>query len=195
MPGQLQLDLCEIPTPRRGDRLFFALVPDARTGRCIHRLAVELRSEYRLRGLPIPPERLHVSLFGLADHAGLPRDLVAAACSAAAHVREVAFEIAFDRIAAFGGGRAVGLAAADNLPEIRRFRESLGFALEGTPLCSCAERAARHSFTPHMTLLYDEGCVETRPIVPIRWRVRDFVLVHSRLGQGRHIHLGRWPLL
>jgi len=34
-----------------------------------------------------------------------------------------------------------------------------------------------------------------REIRPIRWLVRDFLLVRSHVGQGRHDHLGRWPLL
>jgi 2'-5' RNA ligase len=194
MSGQLCLDLLEAPPPARADRLFFALVPDALTGRRIHRFAAGLRAGLGLDGALIPPERLHVSLFGLGDHADLPADLVATAAAAASRVTEVAFDVAFDRIASFGGGRAVVLTAADNLPEIRRFHESLGFAMEGTPLAAHAEAAARRPLNPHMTLLYCDGPIETRAVPPISWRVRDFVLVHSRLGQGRHVHLGRWRL-
>jgi 2'-5' RNA ligase len=31
-------------------------------------------------------------------------------------------------------------------------------------------------------------------VAPIAWRAREFVLVHSLLGQTRHIPLARWPL-
>jgi 2'-5' RNA ligase len=50
------------------------------------------------------------------------------------------------------------------------------------------------SFTPHVTLLYDDALVTETPIEPIRWTVGELVLVHSLLGQTRHIPLARWPL-
>ena len=51
-------------------------------------------------------------------------------------------------------------------------------------------------FTPHLTLLYGDRIVTERSIEPIRWTVRDFVLVQSLRGRGesKHIHLARWPL-
>lgn len=194
MPGQLHLDLAEPLPPVRADRLFFALVPDAAMGRRIHRFAAALRTDRGLAGVLLPPERLHVSLFWLGDHPGLPAALVADAETAASRVAEVAFDVAFDRIASFGDGRAVVLTAADNLPEIRRFHASLGFAMEQTTLAAYAEAAARRPLHPHMTLLYADGPIATQPIPPLGWRVRDLALVHSRLGQGRHVHLGRWRL-
>jgi 2'-5' RNA ligase len=45
-----------------------------------------------------------------------------------------------------------------------------------------------------MTLFYDRCSVAEDPIDPIRWMVRDFVLVHSIRGGGRHILPGQWPL-
>jgi 2'-5' RNA ligase len=192
---QLRLGLAESPPPRRSDRLFFALVPEPLVARRIHRLASGLRRDLGLSGALIPPERLHVSLYGLDDHAGLPAGLVEAARDAAGRVSEVAFEVAFDRLMSFSGNGAVVLVASDNMPEIRRFWESLGFAMEATPLAPYAKAAADNALTPHMTLLYDHDViVPKREILPIRWRVSDFVLVHSRLGQGRHVYLGRWSL-
>ena len=191
---QLRLGLAESPPPRPTDRLFFALVPEPLVARRIHRLASGLRRDLGLAGPLMPPERLHVSLYGLDDHAGLPAGLVEAARDAATRVSEMAFDVAFDRLFSFNNG-AVVLVASDNMPEIRRFWESLGFAMEATPLAPYAKAAARRSLTPHMTLLYDEDtAVPEREILPVRWRVSDFVLVHSRLGQGRHVYLGRWAL-
>jgi hypothetical protein len=45
-------------------------------------------------------------------------------------------------------------------------------------------------------LLYGDLMVAGRSIEPIRWVVRDFVLVQSLRGRSRsrHIHLARWPL-
>jgi 2'-5' RNA ligase len=45
-----------------------------------------------------------------------------------------------------------------------------------------------------MTLLYDDRSVAEQAVETIGWTAREFVLVHSLLGQTRHIPLGRWPL-
>jgi len=45
-----------------------------------------------------------------------------------------------------------------------------------------------------VTLLYDDVLVQERAVEPIRWTVSEFVLVHSLLGQTRHIPLARWSL-
>jgi 2'-5' RNA ligase len=49
-------------------------------------------------------------------------------------------------------------------------------------------------FTPHVTLLRDRISVPEQEIEPICWTAREFVLVHSLLGQTQHIPLGRWSL-
>ena len=45
-----------------------------------------------------------------------------------------------------------------------------------------------------VTLLFDVREVTQRPIDPLGWTVNVFVLVHSLIGQSKHIVLGRWPL-
>ena len=52
----------------------------------------------------------------------------------------------------------------------------------------------RSSFKPHVTLLYDDGHVPPQTSLPIGWTVDELVLIHSLVGQSRHIVLGRWPL-
>jgi hypothetical protein len=42
-----------------------------------------------------------------------------------------------------------------------------------------------------MTLLYDGRAVRELPIEPILINVQDFVLVHSIVGQHKHIELAR----
>jgi 2'-5' RNA ligase len=49
-------------------------------------------------------------------------------------------------------------------------------------------------FTPHMTLLYDHRSIDMRPVEPVRWKVREFVLIRSLVGQHKHDCLGRWEL-
>jgi 2'-5' RNA ligase len=60
-----------------------------------------------------------------------------------------------------------------------------------------AKRAAAEvedAFKPHVTLLRDPLRAKPLRVNPIVWTVRDFVLIHSLLGQTKHVHLGRWPL-
>jgi 2'-5' RNA ligase len=51
------------------------------------------------------------------------------------------------------------------------------------------------SFLPHITLLRGHAvdAIE-ESIPPIRWRVREFVLIRSFFGQSRYEVIGRWPL-
>ena len=57
-----------------------------------------------------------------------------------------------------------------------------------------ASTAISTGFRPHMTLIWASRRVDEYPIVPIRWTVREFVLVRSHVGQSRHEYIGRWPL-
>jgi 2'-5' RNA ligase len=54
--------------------------------------------------------------------------------------------------------------------------------------------ATQGDFKPHVTLTRDDKRISPKPIDPISWMVRDFVLIHSLLGKTTHIHLARWPL-
>lgn len=193
MGGQFSLGFSEMPPGTGRDRLYFALKPDALAARRIYQLAANLKRELGLSGPLIPPERLHVSLYGIGEFDGVPTDMVESVRGAAARIAEMAFEVNFDRIDTFGNGHAVVLTGSNNVPEIIRFWESLCFAMEGVPF----ERNTKgrwHALNPHITILYDDVVVGRRDIRPLRWMVRDFVLVHSYVGQGRHDQLGRWPL-
>ena len=50
------------------------------------------------------------------------------------------------------------------------------------------------SCRPHTTLMYWQGYDFIRPVAPISWDAVEFVLIHSLLGQTRHIELSRWTL-
>ena len=80
------------------------------------------------------------------------------------------------------------LCSEDDIPELIAFQRALGHAIQrrGWP--------RKAAITPHVTMLYDERAVEDHAIEPVRWTVRDFVLVHSLRGQGQYNILGRWPL-
>jgi 2'-5' RNA ligase len=47
---------------------------------------------------------------------------------------------------------------------------------------------------PHVSLLWDKAHVPREFVEPINWMAREFVLLDSVFGEGRHEVLGRWPL-
>jgi RNA 2',3'-cyclic 3'-phosphodiesterase len=178
--------------PVRRDRLFFALLPDASAARRAEQIAESLRGACGLTGEPMSG-RFHVSLFGLGDYAGIPDALVAQAGVAAAAVIEAPFRITFDRAASFaakGPNLPLVLRAGHSAFSLVSFRNALGRAM----ICNGLAPWVSPRCLPHMTLLYDRRNVELRPVAPLEWIARDFVLVHSPVGRGKHIVLGRWPL-
>ncbi|HEY1391872.1 MAG TPA: 2'-5' RNA ligase family protein [Methylibium sp.] len=191
--GQLALtglDGAPVPT----DRLFFALYPDASAAARIAQLAQRLRGELRLRGRPLQTERFHVTLHHLGDYAGLPADVLRCAKQAAAAIAVPPFEIAFDRAMSFDrkpSNRPFVLqGSGEGLAGVLAFQQALGEALKNAGL----GRWVAPRFTPHVTLLYDDRRVDEEAIEPIRWTVREFVLVDSLLGRTQHVPLERWPL-
>jgi 2'-5' RNA ligase len=179
--------------PKPTDRLFFAVFPDAAAAARIARLAQDLRSELGLKGNPRGTERFHVTLQYLGDYAGLQPDIVAAAAGAAATVEVPPFDVAFDRVRSFAArprNRPVVLCAGEGVTALSAFRQILVAATDKIGL----GREAQPPYTPHVTLLYDDHLVPERPIEPVGWTVREFVLVHSLLGRAVHVPLARWPL-
>ncbi|MEP9375228.1 2'-5' RNA ligase family protein [Aquabacter sp. CN5-332] len=180
------------PTPT--DRLFFAVCPDAQAAADTTQIVKGLCEQFGLKSQPLGRDRLHVSLCCLGDFAGLPDGLVAQARRAAEEVVEESVPVTFDRAGTFAHGRKrkSALVLLNDLPLIPllEFQHALGRAMARNGL-GC--RVPPY-LTPHMTLLYDTRHVEMRPVGPVEWTAREFVLVHSLLGQGKHIPLGRWPL-
>ena len=70
------------------------------------------------------------------------------------------------------------------------FQKALGLSMAHAGL---GKQVARQ-FNPHVTLLYDRALAPEAPVEPVSWTVSEFVLIHSLLGQTRHIVLGRWAL-
>ena len=175
------------------DRLFFALFPDRASVARLAALAQEQADRHGLRGAPLPPERFHLTLFHLGDWAGLPPDVVDAACRAAAQLHATAFEVRLDEVASFASRREKKpfvLKARGGNQALRSFHAELARQLGMLGLA----RAASESFEPHVTLLYDRRLVPAEPVPPVAWQAGEWVLVHSLLGQGRHLRLGSWPM-
>lgn len=174
------------------ENVFFAIMPDATTGRAILRRVAPTRRKYGFTGRAVPARRLHVSLHNLGCFEfPVQPDIIEAACQAAATFRFPAFDVTFDRALSFRrrDENPYVLTGSTGLETLRSFHAGLGKSLAN----KLGIHAAR-SFTPHLTLLYDAKLVPAHDIQPIGWKVEEFALIRSLLGRGRYEISGRWKL-
>lgn len=170
-----------------GQRLFFALWPDEALR---HTLYKETRRAVRASGgKPVPAENFHITLafLGYLDAAG------AAAASAAAQATTGAcFDLVLDRLGFWADARVAWL-GAQTIPEAgNRFAAELREALRARGIA-----VELRAFLPHVTLarkVSKPGNFGT--LRPIRWPVREFVLVHSIPNRyaSEYRPLASWPL-
>lgn len=195
MHTQLSLPGIAVPAPVT-NRLFFALLPEPAVAQRIRHMAFGVQRQHGLRSRLIEAHRLHMSLYHLGDHAGVPRPWIYAARHAASRIEFPAFDIRLDHLLTFSGraGKPRRLPCVlTTTPDaiIHRFHRALGSALR-----DCGLAIPSWGFTPHLTMFYDETVLDERAIEPIRFAVREFVIVHSRIGTGQPYELlGRWPLV
>ncbi|MBO9647292.1 MAG: RNA 2',3'-cyclic phosphodiesterase [Variovorax sp.] len=173
------------------DTLFFALYPPPELARRAVEFAERLRLDLGLRAKPTDAARLHVTLHFLGAVA-TDAEIVAQASRAAGSVRSPPFDLTLDMLASFrarGRQRPLVLMAQRVPPDLQALHLELCEALR-----SHAVQADWRGLVPHLTLLRDPVAVPEQSIAPFQWTVRDFVLIRSLVGQGRHMLLGRWPL-
>jgi 2'-5' RNA ligase len=173
---------------RQLDRLFFSIFPAPPAAVQIANTAQHFRRAFGLKGNPLSTERFHVSIHGIGDYDGLPRSIVDKAIEAGAAVTATSFDVAFDRVKFFSSSNALVLCGGEGIDGLIMFHQKLGIAMREAGLC------AGPNFTPHVTLLYNGDHLDEQPINPIRWTVREFVLVHSLIGSTKHVSCGRWQL-
>ena len=182
-------------TQSRGERhrLFFALVPNAGTRLRIARAAEQLNSHFHPRGHWTAAERYHITLHFLGDYPELRPDDVGRASAAAAKIVMPAFDLLFDSASSFHGHTPPWVLRCPEPAEpIRKLWHALEIALVAEKFRTESDR----TYTPHITVLRDaDKPLQSTPITPIDWPVRDFVLMHSQLGRERkYTELARWPL-
>jgi 2'-5' RNA ligase len=192
IPGaQAGFDAPAPPVPT--DRLFLALFPDHASSGRIATFAAKECTRLGLHGRPLRAERLHLTLFYLGDRVGVPADMVAAISDAAQPLGQPAFDLALDTVASLATRSAQKpfvLKASSGNAALHAFHARLARSLERNGLGEWT----RGSFEPHVTLAYDRTVVAPHAVPPIGWMACDFVLVHSLLGQTRHVRLARWTL-
>lgn len=177
--------------PSQKDRIFFACLPEEDAAAEIFALGTRLRAANKMQSNPILREHLHITLFHLGDWAALPEEIVRIAREAAGLVKTPPFEIALTRSESFRNRTGIfPFVLTGDKQEWGGLHTALATALKKSGLGG----ATKGDFEPHITLAYDPVRAKSAPIAPIKWTVRDFVLVHSELGKTTHHHLGRWPL-
>ena len=177
------------------DRLFFAIFPDADAAARAVQLAWDLKAQQGLDAKPNRQDRLHITLVHLGDFDGLPAALVEAACEAVSAVKWPSFDIELDHVISFKAAahhrRPLVLLGREGVIPLRAFQHDLDVTLQQRGVV----HTGRRSFTPHLTLSYDEDIGAAVDVTPaVRWRAAEFMLVHSFVGQSRYEVLGRWPL-
>lgn len=164
-------------------RLFFAVQPDGDTARRIAAFAAALRRDHHLGGAVRPPELLHVTL-ALVGRTPEPPDpdAVDVAMKAGAGVTARPFVVALNRVQTWTPVVLVGDEGV------------IGLELLHAELARALGQAPDPGFTAHMSLIWNAGPLADHAVPPVRWTVREFVLIHSIRGESRHDVLGRWPL-
>jgi 2'-5' RNA ligase len=133
-------------------------------------------------------DRYHLTLQFLGDYEALTEGMQASLVAAATQVAAPpAFELLLDRVGSFGAGRVVWLGCGDVPPQLERLHRQLGEALADAGMAPRVEAG----FVPHVTVHRNARRPIDGRLQPLRWQVRDFVLVDSTAGEYRL--LGRWP--
>lgn len=128
-------------------------------------------------------DRLHTTLLPLGDAAELGAMGITRWIDRAGAIRHRPFRVAYDRIV------SNVLAGSDVMRGAVAFQKHL---MREMGLC---RPVRRYCFRPHITLVYDHPVARREEIDAISWQVEEFMLVESIRGEGRHVTLGRWPLI
>ena len=171
-------------------RLFFALWPDDDVRGAMADRARAIDMACAPDGRSTPPGRYHMTLLFLGSFQPLPPTLVETAIAAANTVRAPAFELVLDRAGIFQRSRAWWLGGTAP-PALQVLHAQLAAAVEAMGVGS----PDRSPFMPHVTLGRNpRRPLRAHPIAPLRWPVRDFVLVDSAAGAPAYRIERRWPL-
>jgi RNA 2',3'-cyclic 3'-phosphodiesterase len=188
------------PPPRH--RFFFGILLPPSVGSHVADIAQSVRSEYELFGRPLDRQRLHITLQWLGDYAVFPPGLFAFAHTIMDDLHFSPFAANFDLISSLRGRSreprrcAIALRDSHGGCDFQQLKRTLVNRIEQALLKRMPARM--RSFTPHITLLYDEQDVAAEPVTPVRWPVTEIALVHSHINRGRlqpYSSLGRWRLV
>jgi 2'-5' RNA ligase len=180
------------PVRRFENRLLFVVYPDEAASGALAKLGADLRAEHGLTGRS-KAGRMHVTLHFLGDYGIDDWEIVAAKAQRAGNlVAAPPFSARFNNAVSLKRKRAspVILRGPDNAPLVA-FQRAVAAAMIEAGLGD----QIKPNFYPIITLLFDNRPVEETAVPPVEWSVREFFLVRSVQGEGRHIVVKRWPLV
>jgi len=180
--------------PKKAERIFVGVFPDTYAAKAIETVARNIAGEVALGQRLLERGRYHVSLAHISDRDRLRSRDEFAFTSAARLVQLPAFDVSLSQAGSVRGPPRRGgpplhplVLLADKGPIADLF-DSLGGHLRNVGV-----RVGGH-FTPHITLAYSTQFVSMRTIEPIRFTVREFVLIHSERGRTKYNVLRKCPL-
>lgn len=164
-------------------RLFFALWPDD----AVQGQLAAVASRWTQH--PVPAANIHMTLVFLG---ACSEAKSRCCCEAVSGIRRESFEWQLDYLGAWPR-RGIQWLGSSRIPEVL---PGLVKDLESV-LLPCGYEPEKRPFVPHITLSRKER--NPRPqagVEPVRWWVRDFVLVESRNTPDgiKYVVLQRWPL-
>ncbi|GAB2543521.1 2'-5' RNA ligase family protein [Rhodanobacter koreensis] len=195
----MEAQLIPVPTIHReladGISFFFAVLPDDQARSAIAGASERFRKSHRVSGALVGTDSLHLAICPTGRPERPLPSLEGALLAAAGAVRACAFDITLDSAMRFSvnDGRFPFVLCADS--------SSASSALTLRQTIAEEQRRAGlvvtgvSSYLPHVTLLHGHAVDAIQEsIVPVRWTVREFVLIRCFFGQARQEVVERWPL-
>jgi 2'-5' RNA ligase len=194
MDQQLTLFQTSKP-PRNRYRLFVAIFLDREAVHLIGGQEPHLRDKFGLSGKARPRHHLHVTLHHIGDYPDVSEQVVAATTKACASALagQPSFEVTFDHVKSFRGRPGelpFVLVNPNGNAALLKLHRLLITELAKYRLASRGDL----KFVPHVTMLYDRLSVPEQPVRPVRWTVKEMVLVLSHLGATKYERRGCWTL-
>lgn len=171
----------------RDKHLILMIYPDHQATAEAGMRARRYQADNGLGGVVFNPELMHITLGHFDYWDDVPAGLVERISRAASKLAMAPFEVSFDQIGGFP--KNVVLRGGHGLKALEAFQAALRQALAWEKL-----DGAHMNFTPHVTVVYGQPGAVVAAIEPVAWTVKEFALVVSHHGKGRHEVLARYPL-
>ena len=141
----------------------------------------------------MPASRLHMSLNFVGTFRGPPtRSVMEKAASLAAKVAMRPFTVTLNHVESWKANpHPLVLLGDDGVIGVQLLHGAIHKALVAGTMAPRREP----EIWPHVSLLWAKAQPPRELVDPISWTVREFVLLDSPYGEGRHEVLGRWPLI
>jgi 2'-5' RNA ligase len=181
----------ETRNPFSGSTLVLMAQPGEDVLDLIRKTSRNLSRRHGLTGRHQPDDVLHVTIASFGPYTMIPFAQVNALRHILSGLEFSEFDIYFDRVASFQWAQEnpVALYSDGGNEALIELEKSVGKLLE--PYFG---KRARTAYQPHMTLLYDRRRIAAEWIeAPVRWRVKELVLVESLQGQTESRSICTFP--